>query len=162
MKEDNKYYPLAMDEYNGDSSSLSCYNLSNYMPLKKCLGLISVCNSFISLDDVGFRNIAELKEAYPDLIIANKRQFLRQPSKATGERQFFVLGFDSEDHFENGGVNAETDGGDSMFCVLGLYTDWAEVLDWGYSSPEQLLAAWSTESFQNVGKGRQYDVEATE
>ena len=162
VEDDNKYYALAMDEYNGEASSLRCYNLSDYAPMKKCLGLISVCDGYVSLDDVGFKDITELKEAYPDLTIVNESQFSRQLDKAGGERRFFLLGFDSEDRFENGGVNAEADGGESMFCVLELYVNWAEVLDWGYSSPEQLLAAWNTEAFQNVGKGRQYNLEKAE
>ena len=41
MKEDNKYYALAMDEYNGETSSKNCYNQSNDVPKKKCLSLIS-------------------------------------------------------------------------------------------------------------------------
>ena len=162
MDKTDTVYAIAMDEYVGDASSLSCYNLSDYMPLRKCLGLISVNNGYVSLDDVGFRDIAELAEAYPDLAIANAKQFSRKPHKAVGERQFWLLGFSSDDRFENGGVNAEADGGDEMFCVLELYDNWAEVLDWGYSSPRQLLAAWNTESFLNVGKGRQYNQEETE
>ena len=159
MEEENRYYALAMDEYSGKTSSLSCYNLSDYMPMKKCFALISVCNGYVGLDDVGFKDIVELQKTYPNFRLSNEQQFLKCSSKASGERLFFVLGFDSNDRFENGGLNAEADNEEAMFCVLELYDNWAEVLDWGYSNPKQLLSAWNTETFQNVGKSRQYSLE---
>lgn len=148
MNNECKYYALEMDEYSGDDSSLSCFNTTDYTPMPKCLGLISVGNGYVRLNDVGFKDLAELKQVYPDTIISNELQFSNHHGKAKGMKQYYVLSIDSNDRFENGGINAEADDEDAMFCVLELCDNWAEVLDWGYSSMEQLLFAWNTVEFQ--------------
>ncbi|MBR4902030.1 MAG: hypothetical protein IKZ46_13925 [Victivallales bacterium] len=151
------FYALTMDEYNGDASSLSCYNTTDYTPMSKCLGLISINNDYVSIDDVGFKTKNELTKAYPDITLSNKNQFSKRLTKSRGIKQFYVLYLDSDEHFENGGINVKSDGKDFMYCVLELYDNWAEVLDWGYSSLEQLLSSWNTEEFINVGKGKQWN-----
>ena len=148
-----------MDEYFGEGSSLSCYNTTDYAPMAKCLGLISICNGYVSVDDVGFKDIAELHERHSDITLSNDRQFAECPDNSVGTRLFYVLCIDSDERFENGGVNAEADGEEAMYCVLELYDNWAEVLDWGYSSLEQLVTTWNTEVFQNVGEGKQWKME---
>ena len=158
MSNDCTYYALTMDEYSGEGSSLSCYNTADYAPIAKCLGLISTCGDYVNADDVGFKHLAELKESHPDTVITNERQFSKRPGKSKGEKRFYVLCLDSNDRFENGGLNAEADGEDVMYCVLELCENWGEVLDWGYSSVEHLLSAWSTEDFQNVGEGKQWSM----
>ena len=159
MNEICKSYALAMNEYFGEGSSLSCYNTADYAPMAKCLGLISVNNGYVSMDDVGFKDITELRELHPDIILCNEGQFSECPGNSTGTKLFYVLCIDSDERFENGGVNAEADGEEAMYCVLELYDNWAEVLDWGYSSLEQLVTTWNTEVFQNVGEGKQWKME---
>ena len=92
----NKYYALALDEYFGEGSSLSCYNLSDFMPMKKCFGLISVCNGYVSIDDVGFKDIAELHEMHPDIMLSNEHQFSPPSDNSTGQKGYYVLCIDLE------------------------------------------------------------------
>ena len=127
--------------------------------MAKCLGLISINHDFVSIDNVGFKSIIELNKTYQDITLANKYQFSKRLNKAKGPKHYYVLCLDSDEHFENGGINAEADGGKIMYCALELYVNWAEVLDWGYSSLEQLLSAWKAETFQNVGQGKQWNTE---
>jgi hypothetical protein len=37
-----------------------------------------------------------------------------------------------------------------MFCVLPVFDNGIDVLDWGYSSIEQLLDAWNDTKFENA------------
>ncbi len=162
MDNSNTYYALAMDEYFGEASSLSCYNTRDFAPMANCLGLISIRNGYVSVDDLGFKDIADLQANHPGLTTVNTRQFSKCPEPSKGEKRYYVLCLDSDERFTNGGLNAEADGEAIMYCVLELYDNWAEALDWGYSSIEQLVSTWNTENFENVGEGKQWRMEVSQ
>lgn len=158
MKNENAYYALAMDEYSGEESSLSCYNTTDYLPMEKCFGIISIYHDYVCIYDIGFKDIAEMNGAYPEIMLSNKYQFLKKSIKPRGTKQYYVFCIDSNERFNHGGINAEADGDDVMFCVLEIYDNCAEILDWGYSSLDQLLDAWRINEFQNVGTRKQWNL----
>ena len=48
-------------------------------------------------------------------------------------------------------LTVDADGADSMYVVLNIEGSSAEIVDWGYSTIDNLLAAWDNVTFENIG-----------
>ena len=46
----------------------------------------------------------------------------------------------------------DADGADSMYVVLSVEGSSAEIVDWGYSTVDDLLAAWDNVTFENISE----------
>ena len=66
-------------------------------------------------------------------------------------KKYFILKLDS---YEGDGSSLTVDAGgaDSMYVVLNVEGQSAEIVDWGYSTVDGLLAAWDNVTFENVGE----------
>ena len=64
-------------------------------------------------------------------------------------KKYFILKLDS---YEGDGSSLTVDAGgaDSMYVVLNVEGQSAEIVDWGYSTVDDLLAAWANVTFENV------------
>ena len=65
-------------------------------------------------------------------------------------KKYFILKLDS---YEGDGSSLTVDAGgaDSMYVVLNVEGQSAEIVDWGYSTVDGLLAAWTNVMFENIG-----------
>ena len=65
-------------------------------------------------------------------------------------KKYFILKLDS---YEGDGSSLTVDAGgaDSMYVVLNVEGQSAEIVDWGYSTVDDLLAAWNNVTFDNIG-----------
>ena len=65
-------------------------------------------------------------------------------------KKYFILKLDS---YEGDGSSLMVDAGgaDSMYVVLNVEGQSAEIVDWGYSTVDDLLAAWDNVTFENIG-----------
>ena len=68
-------------------------------------------------------------------------------------KKYFILKLDS---YEGDGSSLTVDAGgaDSMYVVLVVEGRSAEIVDWGYSTVDDLLAAWDNVTFENVDEFR--------
>ena len=66
------------------------------------------------------------------------------------EKKYYILKIDS---YEGDGSSLTVDAGDadSMYVVLNVEGQSAEIVDWGYSTVDDLLAAWDNVTFDNIG-----------
>ena len=51
-------------------------------------------------------------------------------------------------------MTVDVDGADSMYVVLNVEGQSAEIVDWGYPTVDDLLAAWDNVTFENVDEFR--------
>ena len=65
-------------------------------------------------------------------------------------KKYYILKLDS---YEGDGSSLTVDAGgaDSMYVVLNVEGQSAEIVDWGYSTVDDLLAAWDNVTFENIG-----------
>ena len=65
-------------------------------------------------------------------------------------KKYFILKLDS---YEGDGSSLTVDAGgaDSMYVVLNVEGQSAEIVDWGYSRVDDLHAAWDNVTFENIG-----------
>ena len=63
-------------------------------------------------------------------------------------KKYFILKLDS---YEGDGSSLTVDAGgtESMYVVLNVEGQSAEIVDWGYSTVDDLLAAWDNVTFEN-------------
>ena len=66
-------------------------------------------------------------------------------------KKYFILKLDSYEG-EGSSLAVDADGSDSMYVVLNVEGLSAEIADWGYSTVDDLLAAWDNVTFENVGE----------
>ena len=66
-------------------------------------------------------------------------------------KKYFILKLDSYEG-EGSSLKVEADGSDSMYVVLVVEGQAAEIVDWGYETVEQLLEAWNNAVFENIGE----------
>ena len=66
----------------------------------------------------------------------------------TAMEKYFILKLDS---YEGDGSSLTVDAGgaDVMYVVLVVEGQSAEIVDWGYSTVDDLLAAWTNVTFEN-------------
>ena len=66
-------------------------------------------------------------------------------------KKYFILKLDSYEG-EGSSLTVDADGADSMYVVLCVEGSSAEIVDWGYPTVDDLLAAWDNVTFENVGE----------
>lgn len=66
-------------------------------------------------------------------------------------KKYFILKLDSYVGAESS-LTVDADGLDSMYVVLNVEGSSAEVVDWGYSTVDDLLVAWSNVTFENISE----------
>jgi len=66
-------------------------------------------------------------------------------------KKYYILKLDS---YEGDGswLSVSANGSDAMFVVLLVDGASAEIVDWGYSSVDTLVQAWSNVRFENLGE----------
>ena len=67
------------------------------------------------------------------------------------EKKYYILKLDSYEG-EGSSLTVDADGSDSMYVVLNVEGQSAEIVDWGFSTVDDLLAAWDNVTFENVGE----------
>ena len=65
-------------------------------------------------------------------------------------KKYYILKLGSYEG-EGSSLTVNDDGADSMYVVLSIEGSSAEVVDWGYPSVDDLLAAWDNVTFENIG-----------
>ena len=65
-------------------------------------------------------------------------------------KRYFILKLDSYEG-EGSSLMATAEGEDGMYVVLCVDGKSAEIVDWGYSTAEELLEAWNNVEFENIG-----------
>ena len=65
-------------------------------------------------------------------------------------KKYFILKLDSYEG-EKSSLTVDADGLDSMYVVLSVEGSSAEIVDWGYPTVDDLLAAWDNVMFENIG-----------
>ena len=66
------------------------------------------------------------------------------------EKKYYILKLDSYEG-EVSSLAVVADGSDSMYVVLNVEGSSAEIVDWGYPTVDDLLAAWDNVTFDNIG-----------
>ena len=64
-------------------------------------------------------------------------------------KKYFILKLDSYEGDESS-LTVDAGGADSMYVVLNVEGQSAEIVDWGYSTVDDLLAAWDNVTFDNI------------
>ena len=65
-------------------------------------------------------------------------------------KKYFILKLDSYGG-EGSSLTVDAGGSDSMYVVLNVEGSSAEIVDWGYPTVDDLLAAWDSVAFENIG-----------
>ena len=65
-------------------------------------------------------------------------------------KKHYILKIDSYDGDESS-LMVNANGSDAMYVVLVIEGQSAEIVDWGYSTVDALLAAWDNVTFDNIG-----------
>ncbi len=63
-------------------------------------------------------------------------------------KKYFILKLDSYEG-EGSSLTVDADGAKSMYVVLIVDGSSAEIVDWGYPTVDELLAAWNNVTFVN-------------
>ena len=66
-------------------------------------------------------------------------------------KKHYILKIDSYEGDESS-LTVNANGSDAMYVVLVVEGQSAEIVDWGYSTVEDLLAAWDNVTFENVSE----------
>ena len=66
-------------------------------------------------------------------------------------KKYFLLKLDSYEG-EGRSLTVDANGADSMYVVLSVEGSSAEIVDWGYSTVDDLLAAWENVTFENISE----------
>ena len=69
------------------------------------------------------------------------------------EKKYFILRIESYEGDESS-LMVNANGSDAMYVVLNVEGQSAEIVDWGYSTVDDLLAAWDNVTFENVDEFR--------
>ena len=64
-------------------------------------------------------------------------------------RKYYILKIDSYEG-EGSSLMVNADGSDCMYVVLCVEGKYAEIVDWGYPTVDELLEAWSNVEFENL------------
>ena len=68
-------------------------------------------------------------------------------------KKHYILKIDSYEGDESS-LTVNANGSDAMYVVLVVEGQSAEIVDWGYSTVDELLAAWDNVTFENVEEFR--------
>lgn len=66
-------------------------------------------------------------------------------------KKYFILRIESYEGDESS-LMVNANGSDAMYVVLNVEGRSAEIVDWGYPTVDDLLAAWDNVTFENVGE----------
>ncbi len=66
-------------------------------------------------------------------------------------KKYFILKLDSYEG-EESSLTVDADGSDRMYVVLSIEGVSAEIVDWGYPTVDDLLAAWDNVTFENISE----------
>ena len=66
-------------------------------------------------------------------------------------KKYFILKLDSYEG-EESSLTVDADGAYSMYVVLSVEGQSAEIVDWGRSTVDDLLAAWDNVTFENISE----------
>ena len=66
-------------------------------------------------------------------------------------KKYFILKLDSYEG-EGSSLTVDADGSDRMYVVLNVEGVSAEIVDWGYPTVDDLLAAWNNVTFENISE----------
>lgn len=66
-------------------------------------------------------------------------------------KKYFILKLDSYEG-EGSSLMVDADGSDVMYVVLVVESSSAEIVDWGYPTVDDLLAAWDNVTFENISE----------
>lgn len=66
-------------------------------------------------------------------------------------KKYFILKLDSYEGDESS-LMVNANGSDSMYVVLVVDGKFAEIVDWGYETVDQLLESWNNVTFENIGE----------
>ena len=66
------------------------------------------------------------------------------------DKKYYILKIDSYEG-EESSLTVSANCSDTMYVVLVVEGQSAEIVDWGYSTVEDLLAAWGNVTFENIG-----------
>ena len=66
-------------------------------------------------------------------------------------KKYYILKFDSYEG-ERSSLTVDADGSDAMYVVLSVEGSSAEIVDWGYPTVDDLLAAWNNVTFENISE----------
>jgi len=66
-------------------------------------------------------------------------------------KKYFILRIESYEGDESS-LMVNANGSDAMYVVLNVEGRSAEIVDWGYSTVDDLLAAWNNVAFENIGE----------
>ena len=69
------------------------------------------------------------------------------------EKKYYILQVDSYEGDESS-LTVNVNGSDVMYVVLVIEGSSAEIVDWGYPTVDDLLAAWNNVTFENVDEFR--------
>ena len=64
------------------------------------------------------------------------------------EKKYYILQVDSYEGDESS-LTVNVNGSDVMYVVLVVESSSAEIVDWGYPTVDDLLAAWDNVTFEN-------------
>ena len=67
------------------------------------------------------------------------------------EKKHYILKVDSYEGDESS-LTVNVNGSDVMYVVLVVEGSSAEIVDWGYSTVDNLLAAWDNVIFENISE----------
>ena len=66
-------------------------------------------------------------------------------------KKHYILKIDSYEG-EESSLMVNANGSDAMYVVLVVEGQSAEIIDWGYSTVDDLRAAWDNVTFENIGE----------
>ena len=66
-------------------------------------------------------------------------------------KKHYILRIDSYEG-EESSLMVNANGSDAMYVVLVVEGQSAEIVDWGYSTADDLLAAWANVTFENISE----------
>jgi len=66
-------------------------------------------------------------------------------------KKYFILKLDSYEG-DGGSLTVDAGGSGTMYVVLVVEGQSAEIVDWGYSTVDDLLTAWANVTFENLGE----------
>ena len=66
-------------------------------------------------------------------------------------KKYFILKLDSYEG-DGSSLTVDADGADSMYVVLNIEGSSAEIVDWGYPTVADFLAAWNNVTFENISE----------
>jgi len=151
MQDKTKYYIIQIECYEGDETSLFFMPHQYPHPAVKAVFAVGEWQrDGMLLKAGGYFTKEELLSKWPDTHFENRNQTFDKSSLGTVVARH-ILEIESDSNiWVNCQCCADTDGETTMYCVLFVYQNGVAIMDYGYSSVEQLLTAWKNEKFEGI------------